>query len=81
MSGHFEYQDMSLGGLPIGEMVLVKTATGLILQAHPRMDSLAIQHMAAMARSNPDYPYDLALWSGPDNDRAMVWTARIYWRE
>ncbi len=79
--GHFDFVNMTLGGMPIGELVRVSTATGIALQCPPKMDIEAVNHMAAMARANPDALYDLSLWEGPDNDRRMTWTARIVWRE
>ncbi len=81
MSGHFDFQNMSLGGLPIGEMVAVSTVTGLILQAHPSVSHKHVEYMAAIARETPDYPVDLSVWVGIGSDRTMIWTARIYWRE
>ncbi len=79
--GHFDFINMTLGGMPLGEIVRVSTATGIALQCPSKMDMGAVDHMTAMARANPDAPYDLSLWEGPETDRRMTWTARIYWRD
>jgi len=81
MAGRFEFYNMTLGGMPYGEPVSCTTSTGVFLQCDPRMDATSVRHMCEVARKTPHYPCDLCAWSGPANDRRMVWTARIYWRE
>ena len=79
--GHFDFHNMTLNGMALGECVPVKTVTGLILQCPKKIDLLHVDHMAELARTTPNYPFDLSMWEGPEHARQMIWTARIYWRD
>lgn len=77
MNGHFEFVEMSLGGMPIGERITVTTVTGILLNCPPKIDEAHVARMAEIARQTPDYPCDISVSHGDD----IEWCARIYWRE
>ena len=79
--GHFEFQDMTLGGMPVGESVRVTTEAGIILQSHHQVDHAHVERMAAIARTSPNHPVDISVWRGNERDRQCLWIAQIKWRD
>lgn len=79
---HFDFQLMSAGGMPVGDIQRIKTATGVLLNCPTRMDPEQVFHLCDVARAAPDHPVDLVLWSGLQNDKeSITWSARIHWRD
>lgn len=77
--GHFDFQLMSAGGVPLDTPIRVKTATGVMLNCPDGMDTEQVYHLCDIARQTEDYPVDLCLWN--DDKSAILWAARIHWRE
>lgn len=78
--GHFEFWKLNIHGEEIGTPQKVITATGVILQCHPRCNPNDVRHLCEIARKTDDYPVDIALWEGSEDMRLLTWSARIYWR-
>ena len=78
--GHFEMQKLDPNGTPFGNVTRINTESGLVLNSHPKAQVSHIKRIAEMARENPNYPYDISAWDGPENNRRLIWWARIHWR-
>ena len=79
-SPYFEFWLLDSNGVPMGCAKRINTATGVILNCHPKCDTVQIKHLCEIARQTRDYPVDLSAWRGPEHDRYIVWSARIYYR-
>ena len=77
---HFQIQILNSEGVPHGSIINCKTAVGVALQCPNSMDCRDIDHLCAMAFNTPDYPVDLVAWVGPENQRRITWSARMYYR-
>jgi len=77
---HFDFIPLSLGGMPNGELVQVKTVTGILLQCPANIDTAQVERLVEIARETPNYPVDITHWTGEEGARTMVWNARIYYR-
>lgn len=78
--GYFEFIKLDSAGEEIGALIFVNTVTGLLLQVHPKCKIADVKHLAEIARKTPNYPVDITAWRGPENERTLEWSARIYWR-
>ena len=79
-AGHFDFQKLDGEGMPTGRITRINTATGLILNSHPKCDTTQVRHLADVARETPGYPVDISAWDGDEGDRRLLWWARIIWR-
>ena len=77
---YFEFWVLDADGMPKPCSQRINTDTGVILNCHPKCDAEQVRHLCAIARQTRDYPVDISAWAGAENDRHIVWSARIFWR-
>jgi hypothetical protein len=77
---YFEFWLLDRDGVPEPCPRRINTATGIILNCHPRCDTKQVRHLVEIARQTRDYPVDICVWGGPEGDRYLIWSARIYYR-
>ena len=78
--GYFEFWLLGADGLARGCPRMIETDTGVVLNCHPKCDTRQVKHLCAIARQTRDYPVDICAWTGPEKDRHMIWSARIFYR-
>lgn len=79
-SGYFEFMHANADGSIMSEPFRVETEAGVIINCHAKCDVSQVRRICEMARENPGYPYDLSAWRDTAEGKAMIWSARIYWR-
>jgi hypothetical protein len=77
---HFEFWLTTKDGELIGSPVRCATDEGVIMQCHPAMKQSKIRHLCSLARNAPHHPVDITHFDREENATALVWSARIYWR-
>lgn len=78
---YFEILRQNQNGDDIGQPIRVETVTGIVLQTPAWFDRGKVEHTAAMARENPDQPYDLVDWRDLPSGMGREWSFfRLYYR-